>query len=204
MPLLRYVFDRVQWAARLYGKYSPPMPSQYFDLSNAWHLWLFLLVSVAIAEEIIFRGLLLPRFVERYGLQQGILLIGLILGRDALCIRFDYGSSVTEVLYQLTNRIFSLRDLQLCFVVDDPSTRFNRFCGSCALGVEHAQYHPARRSSNIRRRTGNPFPLAGCDWIFTASILARHRKTACIKRNPRCRAGTRKLIHFCCSCVFIH
>jgi hypothetical protein len=37
-PLLLYVFDRVQWAAHLYGKYSPPMPSQYFDLSNAWHL----------------------------------------------------------------------------------------------------------------------------------------------------------------------
>jgi hypothetical protein len=55
-----------------------------------------------------------------------------------------------------------LRDLQVCFVVDD-----------------HAQYHLASRSSNIRRRTRNPFPLAGCDWIFTASILARHRKTAC-------------------------
>jgi hypothetical protein len=105
-PLLRYVFDRVQWAAHLYGKYSPPMPSQYFDLSNAWHLWLFLLVSVAIAEEIIFRGLLLPRFVERYGLQKGILLIGLIWAAMHFASDLHYGSSVAEVLYQLTNRIF--------------------------------------------------------------------------------------------------
>jgi hypothetical protein len=102
-------------------------------------------VSVAIAEEIIFRGLLLPRFVERYGLPQGILLVGLIWAAMHFASDLHYGSSLTEVLYQLTNRIFFLRDLQLCFVVDDPSRRFDRFCSSCALGVEHAQYHPAGR-----------------------------------------------------------
>jgi len=105
-PLSLYVFDRVQWAAHWYGKYSPPMPSEYFNLSNAWHLWLFFLVFAAIAEEIIFRGLLLPRFVERYGLQQGILLIGLIWAAVHFASDLHYRSSLTEVLCQLTNRIF--------------------------------------------------------------------------------------------------
>lgn len=105
-PLALYIFDRVQWAAHLYGKYSPPMPSHYFDLSKSWHLWLFLLVFAAIAEEIIFRGLLLPRFVERYGLQQGILLIGLIWAAIHFAFDSHSGSSFAEVLYQLANRVF--------------------------------------------------------------------------------------------------
>jgi len=87
-PLLLYVFDRVQWAAPLYGKYSPPMPSRYFDLSNAWHLWLFLLVSVANSGGNHFQGLTPAAFRRALRLTARNFADRTDLGRDVLCIRF--------------------------------------------------------------------------------------------------------------------
>jgi membrane protease YdiL (CAAX protease family) len=104
VPAANFLYDRVQWAAHFYGQYSPPQVSQYFNPSDTWQPWLLLMVFAAFAEEIVFRGLLLPRFIERYGLQRGIFLIGIVWA--AIHFRSDtYSVLHVGVLHQLANRI---------------------------------------------------------------------------------------------------
>ena len=153
-PAAHYVFDRVQWAAHSFGKYSPPQPSQYFDLSNVWHLWVFLLIFVAAAEEIVFRGLLLPRLVERYGLHQGIFLVGMIwtaihFGSD----RYS-GDSPTAVLVGLASRIL------LCMTLNCILSWMTLRQGSV---VSALVTHWVWNQFNVVSRTGESFP--GEQWV---------------------------------------
>jgi membrane protease YdiL (CAAX protease family) len=106
VPAGEYVIDRIQWAAHFYGKISPPEPSQYFNPSNAWQPWLLLMIFAALAEEIIFRGMVLPSFIDRYGFYRGIFLTGITWA--AVHFRSDIysGLYVGGVLVHLANRIF--------------------------------------------------------------------------------------------------
>ncbi len=69
----------------------------------------------AFAEEIVFRGLLLPKFLGRYGLHRGIFLTGIVWA--AIHFRSDTysGLSVGGVLLHLANRIFLCLALNLVF-----------------------------------------------------------------------------------------
>jgi len=69
-----YVFDRIQWGIHGFGQYSPPIFARYFQFPAPFYFWYF---PGAFLEEIIWRGYLQPRFVERYGALRGIFLIGL-------------------------------------------------------------------------------------------------------------------------------
>jgi membrane protease YdiL (CAAX protease family) len=78
VPAAHYVIDRVEWAAHSYGKFlPPPQVSLYFNPSDAWEPWLLLMVFAALAEELIFRGIMLRSFIDRYGLHRGIFLTGM-------------------------------------------------------------------------------------------------------------------------------
>src|SRR5712691_9538952 len=66
-----YMFDRFLWAHGFGASWLPEFRS-YFDVPDPW---LSLLFFGALFEEIIFRGLLQPRFVQRYGLCRGIFLV---------------------------------------------------------------------------------------------------------------------------------
>ena len=104
-PMAQYVFDRIQWASHFYGQYSPPQISAYINISNVWH-WVVLSGCIAaVSEELVFRGMLLPRFIERYGLHRGILLIGLVWA--AAHFHFDSysGLSVSQLLAHVASRI---------------------------------------------------------------------------------------------------
>ena len=103
-PGLQYVANRVQWA-HLYGQIALPQVAQYFDLSNLWHLWVALMIFGTCAEEIVFRGMLLPTLVERYGLHRGILLTGLVW--SVIHFRSDVysGLSIGEIFLHVANRI---------------------------------------------------------------------------------------------------
>ncbi|HKI12364.1 MAG TPA: CPBP family intramembrane glutamic endopeptidase [Candidatus Acidoferrum sp.] len=67
--------------------------------------WLLLLIFGALAEEIVFRGLLLPRLGDRYGLYRGIFLTGIIWA--AIHFRFDHywHLSTSGVFQSLAYRI---------------------------------------------------------------------------------------------------
>src|SRR5579862_1908209 len=105
VPTAQYVLDRVEWASQFYGRYSPPQLAQYLGFSNIWHLVVLTSVLAAVAEEVVFRGFLLTPFIERYGLQRGILLVGVIWA--AIHFRSDSYTrlSVGEILLHLTYRI---------------------------------------------------------------------------------------------------
>ena len=104
-PAGHYLFDRVQWAAHDLGRHSPLMPSAYFDVSNMWHLVGFLWLFSSTAEEVVFRGMLLPNFVARYGAQRGIFFVGIVWA--AVHFRSDSYSrmSFTEVVTTIATRI---------------------------------------------------------------------------------------------------
>lgn len=72
VPTGHFVIDRMQWAAHDFGKYAPRHLSSYVDLSSIWRLSILMLVFGAFAEELVFRGMLLPEFIGRYGLHRGI------------------------------------------------------------------------------------------------------------------------------------
>jgi membrane protease YdiL (CAAX protease family) len=71
----QYLLARAQWAAHGFGMEVPPSLGSFFNLPDPW---LYLLVFSAFFEEIIFRGLLLRRFVHRYGIHRGIILVGIV------------------------------------------------------------------------------------------------------------------------------
>jgi len=73
--IVRFLLDRVHWAAQDYGRYAPPRWQDYLPVPE-W--WTIALVFAAFAEEVIFRGVLQSRFVDRYGARRGIFLVGIV------------------------------------------------------------------------------------------------------------------------------
>jgi membrane protease YdiL (CAAX protease family) len=79
------------WGVDNSSQSSPPHIGGYFSPPSAASL---LLVFFAFAEEIIFRGLLQPRFIRRYGLLQGIFLVGIVFA--AAHLNRDFSGSFTD------------------------------------------------------------------------------------------------------------
>ncbi len=115
IPGAQYLVDRAHWAAHDFGKFAPPQLSSYFDLNNAWQPWVLLMAFGAFAEEIVFRGLLLPRFLSRYGLHRGIFLTGIVWATIHFRSDTYSGLSVGGVMLHLANRIFLCLTLNLVF-----------------------------------------------------------------------------------------
>ena len=104
ISLGQYVVDRAQWAARDFGKFEAPQIASYFNLPDVWLLLLFL---AAFFEETIFRGGLQARFIQRYGLYRGILLVGIVWAAFHFFSDFSFSRfSDQEVLVRLGFRVF--------------------------------------------------------------------------------------------------
>jgi membrane protease YdiL (CAAX protease family) len=71
----QYLLARTQWAADGFGREVPPALGSFFDLPDPW---LYLSILPAFLEEMIFRGLLQRRFIQRYGIHRGIFLVGIV------------------------------------------------------------------------------------------------------------------------------
>ena len=103
LPIGVFLFDYTQWAAHDFGKLEHPFFSSYIQgLPEAKLLWMGL---PALAEEIIFRGLLQSSLVRRCGLFPGIFLTNLTWG--PYHFRGDVYSrlSVGFILLELISRI---------------------------------------------------------------------------------------------------
>jgi len=114
-PIGKYLLDRAHWAAQDFGKFAPPQFSSYFDFSSAWQPWLLLLVFGAFAEEFVFRGLLLPGFMGRYGFHRGIFLTGIVWAAIHFQSDSYAGLSVSGVFIHLINRVFLCLALNYVF-----------------------------------------------------------------------------------------
>lgn len=105
IPSAEFLYDRVEWVKHGFGNIAAPIFSSYIDPSGIWDPWLLMLLVGAFAEEIVFRGVLLPRLLERYGLGRGTLLTGLIWAAYHFRADSYSGLSVGGVLLRLGHRI---------------------------------------------------------------------------------------------------
>ena len=76
LRLVMYAHDRTVWASTEFGKFEAPRVGMYF-LAPQWSLFPELLPA-ALFEEIIYRGYLQPRFIRRYGVLRGLVILGLL------------------------------------------------------------------------------------------------------------------------------
>ena len=116
----QYLVDRSYWAAHYFGRFSPPQFRTYFDLPDPWLLLAFF---SALFEEMIFRGLLQRRFVQRYGIYRGIFLVGMVWAGFHFVSDVSFSRlTETDVLLKLTWRI--LFCLALSYVLGWLTLRF--------------------------------------------------------------------------------
>jgi membrane protease YdiL (CAAX protease family) len=90
------------WSADKSGRLGPPHIGPYFTLPGTESL---LLLFFALTEEIIFRGILQPRFIRRYGLLRGLFLVGVVFA--AAHLNGDFSGSFTDglVIFRLFVRL---------------------------------------------------------------------------------------------------
>jgi membrane protease YdiL (CAAX protease family) len=106
-----YMFDRVLWAHGFGVSWVPEFRT-YFDSPDPWLLLLFF---SALFEEIIFRGLLQPRFIRRYGLYRGIFLVGIVWAAFHFFFDSYSGASDIGVVLRLASRVFTCLVLGFVF-----------------------------------------------------------------------------------------
>src|ERR1700722_14322560 len=101
-----YVSDRVHWASFEFARLTPPIFSSYFEFPNPLLLWN---LPGAFFEEIIWRGYLQPRFIQRFGIMRGICLLGASWGASHFMGDFTrVGTDAAvfwEFVFRLTNCI---------------------------------------------------------------------------------------------------
>ncbi|HEX4542555.1 MAG TPA: CPBP family intramembrane glutamic endopeptidase [Candidatus Acidoferrum sp.] len=109
----QYLLDRAIWVARDFGKDFPPRLGTYFGFPDPWLLLLFF---PALFEELIFRGLLQRRFLQRYGVYRGIFLVGIVWAAFHFFSDFSF-SRLTEIdaLLRLGARLFTCLALSYAF-----------------------------------------------------------------------------------------
>lgn len=108
-----FLIDRAWWAAREFGRLSPPQIKSYFEAPDTY---LLLLVFGAFFEEIVFRGLLQGRFVQRYGMYRGMFFVGVVWSAFHFYSDFSF-SPVTDliVLERIGTRLFTCVILSFVF-----------------------------------------------------------------------------------------
>jgi membrane protease YdiL (CAAX protease family) len=101
----QYLFDRAQWMEQGLGTLDSPQFRSYFTFPD---LWLLLLFFSAFFEEVIFRGFLQHRFIQRYGIYRGIFLVGIVWAAFHFFSDFSFVRVTDqEAILKLASRIFT-------------------------------------------------------------------------------------------------
>jgi membrane protease YdiL (CAAX protease family) len=109
----QYLFDRAQWTAQSFGTLDSPQFWSYFTLPD---LWLLLLFFSAFFEEVIFRGFLQHRFIQRYGIYRGIFLVGIVWAAFHFFSDFSFVRVTDQgAILKLASRIFTCLVLSYVF-----------------------------------------------------------------------------------------
>jgi membrane protease YdiL (CAAX protease family) len=168
IPVAEYLFDRVQWVEHGFGTISAPIFSNYLDPSGISNPWLLMLLLGAFAEEIVFRGVLLPRLLERYGLERGMLLTGLIWAAYHFRADVYAGLSVGGVLLRLGHRIV------LCLAMNYAFAWMTlRWRSVIPAGVAHGIWNMLA-TSGVGGSSPWSSDFALVSWTVTALVLYRH------------------------------
>lgn len=105
-----FVYDLARWSIH-YSAILTPKFGAYFTPP---HIALLLLLPFAFFEEVIFRGILQPRFVRRYGTLRGMLLVGVVFA--AAHYPQDVSTVFTDTLVILKLSVRLAQCLALSFV----------------------------------------------------------------------------------------
>ena len=161
----QYVPERVQWAAQNFGRLGPPRLEAYFSFPEPW---LFLTLFAALCEELIFRGLLQSRLIQRYGLYRGVFLVGIIWAAYHFFYDFSFlRSAHVNVFEKLGFRIFMC--ITLSFVLGWLTLR----AGSVLpAAVAHGLYNVFSASSLGPSFPGMTVVRVGL-WAVLAYVLFR-------------------------------
>jgi membrane protease YdiL (CAAX protease family) len=73
--LIAFLSDRIPRTSFDFGAYDGPVFSSYFYIPSSVHLWYLIAAGL---EEIIWRGYLQPRFMQRFGVFRGLFVLGLV------------------------------------------------------------------------------------------------------------------------------
>jgi uncharacterized protein len=161
----RYLYDYIYWGAHNYGHFAPPAFSDYFTAPHLTFIWL---IFAAFAEEVVFRALIQPRLIQRYGLWRGLFLVVIIW--SAYHFFSDFHAQMTEldVLSELGVRLFVC--LSLGFVLGWLTLRSGSIWPAV---IAHASY-------NIILYSGFAFQFQGEElvrislWAILALVLFRY------------------------------
>jgi membrane protease YdiL (CAAX protease family) len=108
-----FFFDLTRWVVHQSHSVSAPWIGSYFSLPR---VGLLVLLFHALGEEIIFRGLLQPRFIRRYGLFRGLVLLSIVFAAAHISAEFSAGFGFTDGLVILKLGIRLMSSIGLCFV----------------------------------------------------------------------------------------
>jgi membrane protease YdiL (CAAX protease family) len=130
----QFLLVRAQWAAHGFGSEVPPTLGSFFNLPDPWF---YLLIFSAFFEEMIFRGLLLRRFIDRYGIHRGTVLVGIVWA--AFHFHSDVSFSRATITAALT--ILGSR-LAMCLVLNYVLAWLTlRFSSVLPAALAHAFYN---------------------------------------------------------------
>jgi membrane protease YdiL (CAAX protease family) len=168
MWLGKYLFDYIDWGAHGYGHLAPPQFANYFELPTHL-LWLLLpLVIPALTEEIIFRALLQPQLVNRYGMWRGLFFVGMVWSAFHFYSDFNFQMSVTNVFWAVVLRVIVC--LTLAFVLGWLTLRSGSIWPST---ISHVTYNALIYSSYRYEYAGMPLVRMAL-WAFLAYVLFRY------------------------------
>jgi membrane protease YdiL (CAAX protease family) len=102
-PMAAYLHDRVVWAEEGFGKVAPPWLSSYFEIPALQPFLTYL--PAAFFEEIVWRGYLQPRFVKRYGLLRGLVVLSIAWAAGHFQTELGPGFTDSWVLYRMLWRL---------------------------------------------------------------------------------------------------
>ena len=163
---VQYLSERAQWAAHNFGQFGTPRLETYFGFPDPW---LFLLLLAALCEEVVFRGLLQRRFIQRYGLYRGMFLVGIVWAAYHFFADFSFvRPSHVEVIEKLSFRIF------MCVVLSFVLGWLTLRTGSVLpAAVAHGLYNVLGKSSLGPPFPGEAFVRVGL-WAVLAYVLFRY------------------------------
>jgi membrane protease YdiL (CAAX protease family) len=109
----KYLYGLTRWAVQQSHNVSAPWIGSHLSFPKAV---LLVLLLPALGEEILFRGLLQPRFLSRYGLFRGLVLLSMVFAAAHISADFSAGYGFTDglVILKLGARLIS--SIGLCFV----------------------------------------------------------------------------------------
>jgi membrane protease YdiL (CAAX protease family) len=100
-----FLIDRAGWAANRVAGSEVPSIRSYVALKNLVQPLLWLNFIPAFGEEIVFRGIVLPLLMLRYGLHRGVFLTGLIWAAMHFSSDSYAYSSVPQVFFAVLHRV---------------------------------------------------------------------------------------------------